>query len=99
MSVRSVFEFKFSAPAREEGLRLAEGIGNDMPPLKGYVGHEVLQDVTDPGHVMVSTHWSTREEAEAVLSEYQHDAKVKRATELLSAPPDGFIGDVLPRSV
>ena len=98
MSVKSVFEFKFSAPTREEGLRLAEGIGNDMPPLKGYMGHEVIRDVADPGHVMVSTHWRTLREAEAILSKYQNDPKVKRATELLAAPPNGFIGDVLPRS-
>ena len=61
MSVKSVFEFKFSASAREEGLRLAEGIGSDMPPLRGYMGHEVIRDIADPRHLMVSTHWSTRE--------------------------------------
>ena len=98
MTVKSIFEFKFPAPAREEGLILAESIGSDMPPLDGYLGHEVIQDVTDPGHLMVNTHWNSRQQAEAVLSTYSKDAKIKRATELLSGPPAGFVGDVRPTS-
>ena len=95
MSVKSVFEFKFPVSAREEGLVLAQSVGGDMPPLDGYLDHEVLQDGEDPGHLMVNTHWSSAEKANAVLSKYQHDAKIKRATELLSGPPAGFIGNVL----
>ncbi len=98
MSVKSVFEFKFPAPSREEGISLAEAIGNDMPPLDGYLDHEVIQDVTDPGHLMVNTRWSSRQQADAVLSAYINDAKIKRATELLSGPPSGFVGDVRPVS-
>ena len=95
MSVKSLFEFKFSAAAREEGLRVAEAIGGDMPSKEGYLSHEVIQDVSDQGHVMVSTLWGSRQQAEAVLSVYNNDPKIKRATELLGAPPTGFVGDVL----
>ena len=85
-----------SAYARTEGLTLAEAIGNDMPPLDGYLDHEVIQDVNDPGHLMVNTHWQSQAQAQAVLNHYQHDAKTTRATELLKASPVGFIGAVRP---
>ena len=95
MAVKSMFEFKFPADAREEGLRLAQAIGNDMPPLDGYLDHEVIQDVTDGGHVMVNTRWASREQAEAVLSKYNDDAKIKTANELIPGGPKGFVGEVL----
>ena len=95
MTVKSVFEFKFPEAAREEGIRLAQSIGGDMPPLDGYLDHEVIQDVTDPGHLLVNTHWNSQAQSEAVLTSYINDPKIKRATELLSGPPTGFTGSVL----
>ncbi len=95
MSVKSIFEFKFPAETRGEGLGLAKAIGNDMPVLAGYLDHEVIQDFTDAGHLMVVTRWGTRQQAEAVLGTYQNDAKIKQVTKLLPEPPNGFIGDVL----
>ncbi len=95
MSVKSMFEFKFPAAAREEGLTLAKAIGHDMLPLTGYEGHDVIQDVKDPGHVMVNTQWASQDEANTVLAAYQHDAKIKRVTELIGAAPIGFVADVL----
>ena len=90
-----MFDFKFSAATREEGVPLAESIGGDMPSKDGYVSHEVIQDVSDPGHVMVNTLWNSRQEAESVLTVYNNDPKIKRATELIGSPPTGFVGDVL----
>ena len=98
MSVKSMFDFKFSEAAREEGLRLARSVGNDMPPLDGYLDHEVLQDVSDPGHVMVNTHWASAEQAQAVLTKYNEDAKIKRANELIPGGPTGFVGEVLSKA-
>ena len=95
MAVKSMFEFKFPAVAREEGLRLAQAIGNDMPPLDGYLDHEVIQDVTDPGHVMVNTRWASRGQAEAVLGKYNDDPKIKTANKLIPGGPKGFVGEVL----
>ena len=94
MPVKSMFDFKFPAAGREEGVALATAIGQDMPPLAGYQGHEVIQDVKDPGHVMVNTQWASEEAANAVLTPYQHDAKIKRATELIGSAPSGFVGDI-----
>ena len=95
MNFKSLFDFKFSSQASEEGLSLAESIGGDMPSKEGYLSHEVIQDVSDAGHVMVNTLWNSRQQAESVLSVYNNDPKIKRATELLGAPPTGFVGDVL----
>ena len=95
MSVKSFFEFKFSPDTISEGLSLATDIGNDMPSKEGYLGHEVIQNVSDPNHLMVNTHWSDRQQAEAVLTKYNDDAKVTRAKELLGNGPTGFIGEIL----
>lgn len=95
MSVKSFFDFKFSADTIGEGLPLAQSIGNDMPPLDGYIGHEVIRDVTDANHLMVNTHWTDQQKAEAVLTKYNEDAKIKRAKELLKEGPTGFIGEIL----
>lgn len=95
MAVKSVFDFRFPANAVEEGLQLTRAIGNDMPPLHGYLDHEVIQDVTDPGHILVNTRWIGREQAEAVLGSYQQDEKIKRAEALVPGGPQSFIGEVL----
>ncbi len=95
MSVKSMFEFRFPEAAREEGLRLVTKAGTDMIPLEGYLDHEVIQDFSDPGHMMVNTRWATREHATAVLAKYKDGPTIKRITELLPDRPAGFVGDVL----
>ena len=95
MTFISMFDFRFPAQHRDEGCDLARAIGADMPPLDGYIGHEVVQDVADPCHVMVNTRWASREQGEKVLDAYQSDGKVKRAEELIPGGPKGFIAAVL----
>ncbi len=95
MAVKSIFDFKFPAEAAKDGLRLAQAIGNDMPPFEGYLDHEIIQDVADPGHILVNTRWASREQAEAVLGSYQQDDKIKEAEKLVPGGPQGFIGEVL----
>ena len=95
MLVKSMFDFRFPAEAAEEGVGLAQAIGNDMPALEGYLDHEVVQDVADAGHVMVNTTWESRAQAEAVLGSYQKDAKIGLAEKLIPGGPQGFIGSVL----
>ena len=89
-----MFDFKFPAAGLEEGAALAEAVGHDMPPLAGCEGYEIIQDVADLGHVMVNTQWASQEMANTALSHYQHDAKIKRATELMGAPSPGFVGNI-----
>ena len=96
MSVKSFFEFKFSSDTIQEGLPLAQSIGADMPPLDGYIGHEVIRDAADSNHLMVNTHWTDQKKAEAVLEKYNNDPKIKRAKELLKdSGPTGFIGEII----
>ena len=94
MTVKSMFDFKFPAQHAQEGVALARSIGVDMVPLAGYVGHEIVRDVKDPGHVMVNTHWASEQAAWAVLGHYQHDDKITRAKTLIGAEPTGFVGEV-----
>lgn len=94
MTVKSMFDFRFPAQHAEEGVAIARSIGADMPPLAGYLDHEVVRDVKDAGHVMVNTHWETEEAAWAALGPYQHDDKVKQATKLIGSEPTGFVGEV-----
>ena len=44
---------------------------------------------------MVNTRSATRGHADAVLSTYRHDPKIRRITELLPDRPAGFVGTVL----
>ena len=98
MTVKSVFDFKFSAATREEGIKLAKAIGNDMPPLSGYLDPGVIQDVADPGHLMVNTQWSSQQYAQAVLTTCNNNAKIKQAHELILGGPTGFVGRVVQQS-
>ena len=97
MSVKSVFEFKFPAQATDEVGTLCQAIGHDMISLDGYLDHEVIRDAKDPGHLMVNTLWRDQAASTAVLSKYQHDEKIKRATELIGSSPVGFVGELLPK--
>lgn len=97
MAVESSFDFKFPAAAQEEGLELAKAIGADMPVRAGFVEYRVLQDLTDPGHVQVTTRWDSSDSAEKVLSAYVQDSKVQRATKLIGSAPTGFVGKLLDR--
>ena len=94
MSVKSMFDFKFPKQHAVEGVALARSIGADMPAKPGYLDHEVILDVSDPGHVMVNTHWESQVVAMAVLDPYQHDDKVVQAAKLIGTPPSGFVGNV-----
>lgn len=95
MTVESSFDFQFPTAAQEEGLELAKAIGADMPARAGFVEYRVLQDLTDPGHVQVTTRWDSSDSASKVLSAYVQDSKVQRATELMGSAPTGFVGELL----
>ena len=97
MTIVSTFDFRFSDETREEGVRLCRGIGADMVALDGYVDHEVVQDLSDKGHVTVTTKWTSEEEAQATLSTYRYHAKIQRSRELMGCEASGFVGRLLER--
>ena len=94
MTVKSMFDFKFPAEHATEGVALAHGVGADMTSKAGYLDHEVITDVKDSGHVMVSTHWESEDAANSTLNPYQHDDKIAQATKLIGSAPTGFVGEV-----
>ena len=65
MTVASIFDFRFSPNATQEGLELAAAIGADMPIPAGSQGHDVGRDLADPGHVVGITRWNARSDGEA----------------------------------
>jgi len=65
-----------------------------MTLVEGYLDHEVIQDFNDPGHLVVATLYDTQEHANAVLTRYVNDPKIKQAT-VLGKEPTGFLGNVI----
>ena len=94
MSVKSMFDFKFPAQHAAEGVAIAKSVGADMTTKAGYLDHEIIQDVKNPGHIMVNTHWENEQAAMAVLNPYQHDDKIVQAKKLIGSEPTGFVGEV-----
>lgn len=92
MPVYSVWESHFSAPAAQEGKAITEAIWRDMVGFDGYVSHELVEDLDDPGHLFVVSRWTTRERADAVLREYAGHPNALRANELVSRPRERFVG-------
>jgi heme-degrading monooxygenase HmoA len=92
MPVYSVWESHFPAAAAREGKAVTEAIWRDMVDFDGYVSHELVEDLDDPGHLLVVSRWSTRERADAVLREYSTHPNARRANELVSQPRERFVG-------
>jgi heme-degrading monooxygenase HmoA len=92
MPVYSVWESHFPAAVAREGKAVTEAIWRDMVDFDGYVSHELVEDLDDPGHLLVVSRWSTRERADAVLREYATHPNARRANELVSQPRERFVG-------
>jgi heme-degrading monooxygenase HmoA len=86
MSTYAIWESQFPAEAASEGRRVTERIWADMRGCAGYLGHELLQDLDDPGHVLVVSRWSNREQADETLHDYADNPNAKAANRLVSQP-------------
>jgi heme-degrading monooxygenase HmoA len=91
MSVYSIWESRFPAETAEEGIRVTEAIWRDMLSLDGYVAHELIQDLDQPGHLLVVSRWESREAADAAMS-YASHPNAKRADRLASEPRRRTLG-------
>jgi heme-degrading monooxygenase HmoA len=96
MAVYSVWESYFPANQTQDGRAITEAIWRDMPQFDGYLSHELIEDLDDPGHLLVVSQWSTRERADAVLRDYAPHPNARRANELVSRPRTRFLGHALP---
>jgi heme-degrading monooxygenase HmoA len=95
MPVYSVWESRFGADAAPEGAAVTEAIWRDMTEFDGYLGHELIEDLDDPGHLLVVSRWASRERADDVLREYADHPNARRANALVTIPRTRFVGHAL----
>jgi heme-degrading monooxygenase HmoA len=91
MSVYSIWESRFPTQAAEEGIRATKAIWRDMLSFDGYQAHELIQDLDQPGHLLVVSRWASRETADAAMS-YASHPNAKRAEQLVSEPRRRTVG-------
>jgi heme-degrading monooxygenase HmoA len=92
MAVYSVWESYFPPDEAPEGRTITEAIWRDMTGFEGYVAHELIEDLDDPGHLLVVSQWTTRRRADDVLREYATHPHARRANELVLRPRTRFVG-------
>jgi heme-degrading monooxygenase HmoA len=85
VSIYSIWESHFPEDCAQEGVEVTRAIWGDMPSFDGYLEHEVVQDLDQPGHLFVLSRWASREEAEAALVYLSHP-NAQRVDELVSEP-------------
>lgn len=86
MAIYSIWESRFPRDAAAEGHAVTATIWRDMPGYDGYLGHELLVDADDPGHLLVVSRWSSREHADAVLADYRDHPNAQAANRLVTEP-------------
>jgi quinol monooxygenase YgiN len=92
MPVYSVWDSHFPPEAAAEGRAITEAIWRDMTEFEGYLGHELIEDLDDPGHLLVVSRWTNRQRSDDVLREYRTHPNAQRANELVSRPRTRFLG-------
>ena len=91
MSVYSIWESRFPPEAAEEGMRVTKAIWQDMLAFDGYLAHELIQDLDQPGHLFVVSRWASREAADAAMTYVSHP-NARRAEQLVSEPRRRTLG-------
>ena len=91
MTVYSIWESRFPPETTEEGVRVTQAIWGDMLSFDGYLAHELIQDLDQPGHLFVVSRWASREAADAALT-YASHPNAKRAEQLVSEPRRRTVG-------
>jgi heme-degrading monooxygenase HmoA len=97
MPVYVVWESHFPAEHADAGLEVTEAIWLDMRAFAGYLGHELIRDVTDAGHLIVVSRWATRSAADEARDRYAGHPNALRANSLVTEPRRRIVGvGVLP---
>jgi len=96
MPAYSVWESHFLPEQMQEGIAITEAIWRDMTQFDGYLTHELIEDLEDPGHLLVVSQWTTRQRADEVLRDYATHPNAVRANELVSCPRTRFVGQAAP---
>jgi quinol monooxygenase YgiN len=84
--IYSIWESRFPAAHAAEGRAVTEAIWRDMPSFEGYLSHELLIDADDPGHLLVVSQWTSREDADEALRRYASHPNAQVANSLVAQP-------------
>jgi len=79
-----VWETWLNSGAKTEGLKLTRQIWSDMQRFDGYVSHQLLIDQDAPSHLLVVSHWHSRQAADQVKEQYAGSETVRRLRPLLA---------------
>jgi quinol monooxygenase YgiN len=90
--VFAVWESHFPPEEMREGRAVTEAIWRDMTEFDGYLAHELIEDLDDPGHLLVVSQWTSRRRADESLRQYANHPNAQRANELVSRPRTRFVG-------
>ncbi len=91
MSVYSIWESRFPPDTADEGVSVTKAIWRDMLSFDGYLTHKLVQELDQPGHLLVVSQWESRAAADAALS-YASDPNAQHANELVSEPRRRTLG-------
>lgn len=86
MAIYSIWESQYPAPRAEVGRAVTEAIWRDMTSCEGYLDHELLVDMDDPGHLLVVSQWVSREHADESLRGYADHPNARAANILVAEP-------------
>ncbi len=92
MSITVLWEARFTQGQANEGQAVIKRIWDDMTRFQGYVDHETIVDVDDPGHVVVVSHWTSRQAADRVRDEYSRNPNAVEANRLAVEPRRRIVG-------
>ena len=71
---------------------MTDAICQEMPDFSGYLRHGVIEDLDDPGHLLVVSEWGSREATDTVLAECANSPNARFANELVAEPLRRTVG-------
>src|SRR5215211_2763469 len=86
MQIYAIWESRFSSAQAAEGRAVTEAIWRDMTDFEGCLGHELLIDANDPGHLLVVSRWTSQEHADESLRRYATHPNACAANSLVAEP-------------
>jgi quinol monooxygenase YgiN len=92
MPVYVIWESHFPPGHAAAGLEVTQAIWRDMEHFAGYLGHELIRDVADFGHLFVVSRWVSQQVADEVRDRYADNPNAQRATALVREPRRRVVG-------
>ena len=86
MPIYAIWESRFPAPRAATGRAVTEAIWRDMTSFEGYLDHELLVDLDDPGHLLVVSQWASQEHADESLRLYADHPNARAVNNLVAEP-------------